>query len=44
VTDYVGEEMNRADRLKAEGEGRRGMLARVVESGKVAVGDDLEIL
>ena len=24
VTDYVQEEMNRADRLKAEGEGRRG--------------------
>ncbi len=24
VTAYVGEEMNRADRLKAEGEGRRG--------------------
>ena len=24
VTDYVAEEMNRADRLKAEGEGRRG--------------------
>ena len=24
VTEYVGEEMNRADRLKAEGEGRRG--------------------
>ncbi|MDW8339815.1 MAG: DEAD/DEAH box helicase, partial [Thermoleophilia bacterium] len=24
VTDYVREEMNRADRLKAEGEGRRG--------------------
>ena len=24
VTDYVDEEMNRAERLKAEGEGRRG--------------------
>ena len=24
VTEYVGEEMNRAERLKAEGEGRRG--------------------
>jgi SNF2 family DNA or RNA helicase len=26
VTDYVVEEMNRADRLKAEGEGRRGAI------------------
>ena len=25
VTEYVQEEMNRAERLKAEGEGRRGI-------------------
>jgi MOSC domain-containing protein YiiM len=30
--------------LRAELDGRRGMLARVVESGEVAVGDELEIL
>ena len=30
--------------LRAELDGRRGMLARVVESGEVAVGDALEIL
>ena len=30
--------------LRAELEGRRGMLARVVESGEVAVGDEIELL
>ena len=30
--------------LRAELEGRRGMLARVVESGEVAVGDPVELL
>ena len=30
--------------LRAELEGKRGMLARVVESGEVAVGDDVELL
>jgi MOSC domain-containing protein YiiM len=30
--------------LRAELDGRRGMLARVVESGDVAVGDELELL
>ena len=30
--------------LRAELDGKRGMLARVVESGDVAVGDELELL
>jgi len=30
--------------LRAELEGRRGMLARVVESGEVAVGDEITLL
>jgi MOSC domain-containing protein YiiM len=30
--------------LRAELDGRRGMLARVVESGELAVGDELELL
>jgi MOSC domain-containing protein YiiM len=30
--------------LRSELEGKRGMLARVVESGDVAVGDELELL
>jgi molybdopterin adenylyltransferase len=30
--------------LRAELEGKRGMLARVVEGGEVAVGDDVELL
>jgi MOSC domain-containing protein YiiM len=30
--------------LRAEIEGKRGMLARVVESGEVAVGDEIELL
>ena len=30
--------------LRAELDGRRGMLARVVESGEVAVGDQIELL
>ena len=30
--------------LRVELEGKRGMLARVVESGEVAVGDDVELL
>ncbi len=30
--------------LRAELEGRRGMLARIVESGEVAVGDEIELL
>jgi molybdopterin adenylyltransferase len=30
--------------LRAELEGKRGMLARVVEGGEVAVGDDIELL
>ena len=30
--------------LRAELDGKRGMLARVVESGEVAVGDELELL
>lgn len=30
--------------LRAELAGKRGMLARVVESGEVAVGDDVELL
>jgi MOSC domain-containing protein YiiM len=30
--------------LRAELEGRRGMLARVVEPGEVAVGDEVELL
>jgi MOSC domain-containing protein YiiM len=30
--------------LRAELQGRRGMLARVVESGEVAVGDEIELL
>jgi MOSC domain-containing protein YiiM len=32
------------DGLRAELEGRRGMLARVVESGEVAVGDEITLL
>lgn len=32
------------DGLRAELEGRRGMLARVVESGDVAVGDSVELV
>jgi MOSC domain-containing protein YiiM len=32
------------DGLRAELEGRRGMLARVVEGGEVAVGDPVEVL
>ena len=30
--------------LRAELDGKRGMLARVVEGGEVAVGDELELL
>jgi len=30
--------------LRAELDGKRGMLARVVESGEVAVGDEIELL
>jgi MOSC domain-containing protein YiiM len=30
--------------LRAELDGKRGMLARVVEGGEVAVGDDIELL
>jgi MOSC domain-containing protein YiiM len=30
--------------LQAELEGRRGMLARVVQTGSVAVGDELRLL
>jgi MOSC domain-containing protein YiiM len=30
--------------LRAELDGRRGMLARVVETGEVAVGDEIELL
>ena len=32
------------DGLRAELEGRRGMLAKIVESGEVAVGDPVELL
>jgi MOSC domain-containing protein YiiM len=32
------------DGLRGELEGRRGMLAKVVESGEVAVGDEIELL
>jgi MOSC domain-containing protein YiiM len=32
------------DGLRAELEGKRGMLARVVESGEVAVGDEVTLL
>jgi MOSC domain-containing protein YiiM len=32
------------DGLRVELEGKRGMLARVVESGEVAVGDEIELL
>jgi MOSC domain-containing protein YiiM len=32
------------DGLRAELDGKRGMLARVVESGDVAIGDELELL
>ena len=32
------------DGLRAELQGRRGMLARVVESGEVAVGDEITLL
>jgi MOSC domain-containing protein YiiM len=30
--------------LRAELDGKRGMLARVVESGEVAVGDDVTLV
>jgi MOSC domain-containing protein YiiM len=30
--------------LRAELDGKRGMLARVVEGGEVAVGDEIELL
>jgi MOSC domain-containing protein YiiM len=30
--------------LRGELEGKRGMLARIVESGEVAVGDEVELL
>jgi MOSC domain-containing protein YiiM len=30
--------------LRAEIEGKRGMLARIVESGDIAVGDPVELL
>jgi MOSC domain-containing protein YiiM len=30
--------------LRAELEGKRGMLARIVESGEIAVGDPVELL
>jgi len=30
--------------LRAELDGKRGMLARIVESGEIAVGDDVELL
>jgi MOSC domain-containing protein YiiM len=30
--------------LRAELQGKRGMLARVVEGGEVAVGDEIELL
>jgi MOSC domain-containing protein YiiM len=30
--------------LRAELDGKRGMLARIVESGEVAVGDSVELL
>ena len=32
------------DGLRAELDGKRGMLARVVESGEVAVGDEIELV
>jgi MOSC domain-containing protein YiiM len=32
------------DGLRAELEGKRGMLARVVESGEVAVGDEVTLI
>jgi MOSC domain-containing protein YiiM len=32
------------DGLRAELDGKRGMLARVVESGEVAVGDEIQLL
>jgi MOSC domain-containing protein YiiM len=32
------------DGLRAELEGKRGMLAKIVESGEVAVGDPVELL
>jgi len=32
------------DGLRSELEGKRGMLARVVESGEVAVGDEIELI
>jgi MOSC domain-containing protein YiiM len=32
------------DGLRAELDGKRGMLARVVESGEVAIGDEIELL
>jgi MOSC domain-containing protein YiiM len=31
-------------RLRAELQGKRGMLARVVETGEVAVGDEIELV
>jgi MOSC domain-containing protein YiiM len=32
------------DGLRAQLDGKRGMLARVVESGEVAVGDDVTLV
>jgi MOSC domain-containing protein YiiM len=32
------------DGLRAELDGKRGMLARVVQGGEVAVGDEVELL
>ena len=32
------------DGLRAELDGKRGMLARIVESGEVAIGDEIELL
>jgi MOSC domain-containing protein YiiM len=32
------------DALRAELEGKRGMLARIFESGEIAVGDDVDLL
>ena len=32
------------DGLRAELQGKRGMLARVVESGEVVVGDEIELI
>jgi MOSC domain-containing protein YiiM len=32
------------DGLRAELQGKRGMLARVVETGEVALGDEIELV